>query len=114
MGTSWDWIWSAHPELAINPVNSLLIVCEFWNRSNLNKFADADDVPAISKIIDTGHNGTTMPNGFQDRKDYLAKAKVALGTGNLAPSASAQAAPAAVMPVLRPKDKGPSVTLLQE
>jgi putative chitinase len=104
----------SHPELAINPVNSLLIACEFWNRNNLHKFADADDVLAISKIINTGHNGTTMPNGFQDRKDYLAKAKDALGTGNLAPSASALAAPAAVMPVLRPKDRGPSVTLLQE
>jgi len=78
-----------HPELAANPVNSLLIACEFWNRNNLNKYADDDDVLAISKIINTGHNGTTMPNGLQDRKDYLAKAKAALGNGNRAAAASA-------------------------
>jgi putative chitinase len=102
-----------HPELAADPANSLLIACEFWNRNNLNKYADADDVLAISKIINTGHNGTTMPNGFQDRKDYLDKAKAALG--NLVRSGSAQvAANSAGMLVLRSKDKGPSVTLLQE
>jgi putative chitinase len=76
-----------HPELAVDPVNSLRIACEFWNRNSLNKYADADDVLAISKIINTGHNGTTMPNGLQDRKDYLAKTKAALGMGNPAPSA---------------------------
>jgi len=102
-----------HPELAAEPVNSLLIACEFWNRNNLNKFADVDDVLAISKIINTGQNGTTMPNGLQERKDYLAKAKAALGKGNLAPSVS-EAESAAGMPILRPKDRGSFVTLLQE
>jgi len=104
-----------HPELAADPVNSLLIACEFWNRNSLNKYADADDVLAISKIINTGHNGTTMPNGLQDRKDYLAKAKAALGKNSLASSAASKtAASVAGMPVLRPKNKGPSVTILQQ
>jgi putative chitinase len=104
-----------HPGLAADPINSLRIACEFWNRNNLNTYADADDVLAISKIINTGHNGTTMPNGLQDRKDYLAKAKAALGSVNLSPSAPPQAAaPAAGMPPLRPNDKGPPVTILQE
>lgn len=103
-----------HPERAADPINSLLIACEFWNRNKLNRYADADDVLAISKIINTGHNGATMPNGLQERNDYLAKARAALGKSSLVSSASVKAATSvAEMPVLRLKDKGPSVTILQ-
>lgn len=97
-----------HPELAADPVTSLRIACEFWNRNNLSPFADADDVLAISKIINTGHNGSVQPNGLQDRKDYLAKAKAAFG--QVAPSSPA--APTR-LPVLRLNDTGEHVTLLQ-
>ncbi len=97
-----------HPELAADPVTSLRIACEFWNRNKLNPFADADDVLAISKIINTGHNGSVKPNGLQDRMDYLAKAKAAFG------QVSAPTSPAPTrLPVLRLNDTGDHVTLLQ-
>lgn len=99
-----------HPELAADPVTSLRIACEFWNRNKLSPFADADDVLAISKIINTGHNGSVQPNGLQDRMDYLAKAKAAFG--RVSPS-SAAAATTARLPVLRLNDTGEHVTLLQ-
>jgi len=67
-----------HPEMAADPITSLRIACEFWNRNNLNPHADADDVLAISKIINTGRNGSVMPNGLNDRKRYVEKAKAAL------------------------------------
>ena len=101
-----------HPELAADPVTSLRIACEFWNRNNLSPFADADDVLAISKIINTGPNGSVTPNGLQDRKDYLAKAKVAFG--HVAAPASAPASAGTTQPpVLRLNDTGDHVTLLQ-
>ncbi len=101
-----------HPELAADPVTSLRIACEFWNRNNLSPFADADDVLAISKIINTGHNGSVTPNGLQDRKDYLAKAKAAFGRVAAPAPAAAPAAPTR-LPVLRLNDTGDHVTLLQ-
>ncbi len=98
-----------HPELAADPVTSLRIACEFWNRNKLSPFADADDVLAISKIINTGHNGSVTPNGLQDRKDYLAKGKAAFGH-----VAAPTAVRATQLPVLRLNDTGDHVTLLQE
>lgn len=74
------------PTLAADPVTSLTIACEFWIRNKLNSHADTDDILAISKIINTGHNGRTMPNGLDDRKTCLARAKRALGMGGVIPT----------------------------
>ena len=43
----------------------------FWNKKNLNQYADLDNVEKITKMINGGLNG------FEDRKAYLVKAKVA-------------------------------------
>ena len=45
----------------------------FWDKSQLNDYADDDDVLTITKII----NGGT--NGLADRQSYLARAKRVLG-----------------------------------
>lgn len=51
---------------------SVLAACWFWNKNNLNQFADKDDIVTITKRI----NGGT--NGLEDRKSNLAKAKCEL------------------------------------
>lgn len=49
----------------------------FWDRRNLNLFADADNLSAITKRVNGGLTG------FQDRKRHLDKAKsVLIGTVN--------------------------------
>lgn len=45
----------------------------FWHRRNLNKWADLDDVRMITKRINGGYNG------LEDRKQFLQRAKQALG-----------------------------------
>jgi putative chitinase len=58
-----------NPELAETHKISVLTALEYWKSRGLNKFADADDVKTITKRINGGYNG------FEDRKNYLAKAK---------------------------------------
>lgn len=51
---------------------SVLAACWFWNKNNLNQFADKDDIITITKRI----NGGT--NGLEDRKCNLTRAKCEL------------------------------------
>ena len=59
----------AKPDLAADPKISMLTACEYWNSKGLSSYADKDDVTTITKRINGGLNG------FEDRKNYLAKAK---------------------------------------
>ena len=63
-----------HPDRAADPATSLILACEYWNRTarGLSRFADADDIVSITRKINGGLNG------LDDRKAYLAKAKKAL------------------------------------
>lgn len=54
------------------PENSILAACWFWNKNNLNQYADKDDIVTITKRI----NGGT--NGIDDRKAILERAKKVL------------------------------------
>lgn len=63
------------PELAAEPEVSVLTALEFWNGRGLSKFADQDDVLTISKRINGVNRKTGLPNGLEDRKKYLARAK---------------------------------------
>lgn len=58
-----------NPDLLLEPKYSLLSACWFWNKNNLNSFADKDDIITITKKI----NGGT--NGLEDRKKNLSIAK---------------------------------------
>lgn len=59
-----------NPELVANDPNlSALVAGWFWNKKNLNRYADKDDINTITKIINGGFNG------LNDRKNYLQKAK---------------------------------------
>jgi len=58
-----------HPEIAATPSIGLHLALEYWKVNGLNMLADADNVLAITRLI----NGGT--NGLEDRKRHLAKAK---------------------------------------
>lgn len=62
-----------HPELALQPEAIWLIAAEFWKMKNLAPRADRDDVEAVTQ----GWNGGDV--GLDDRKEWLVKAKRALG-----------------------------------
>jgi len=65
-----------HPEVLELPINACMSAGWFWNKSNLNKYADLDDIKTITKRI----NGGT--NGMADRLAKLDKIKSALGIVN--------------------------------
>jgi putative chitinase len=77
---------------------ALLAGITYWQRRNLNRHADRDDLRAMTRGINGGLNG------FEDRKRYLAKAK-AIWMEPHAETAS--------HPVLRPGDQGNDVLDLQ-
>lgn len=62
------------PDLLINTAEaSVKAACWFWNKNNLNNFADNDDVKSITKRINGGFNG------LEDRSSILKRAKEILG-----------------------------------
>lgn len=58
-----------NPDLLLIEANSMIAALWFWNKNNLNTFADRDDIVSITKRI----NGGT--NGLDDRKRLLIKYK---------------------------------------
>lgn len=88
----------AHPVQAAEPVVSLKLACEFWNRHGLSAFADQDDIVSITQRINGGLNG------LDSRQDYLAKSKAALGIIGAATAAC---------PVLQRGANGDAVRTLQ-
>ena len=96
-----------NPAHAADPAVSLVLACEYWTqtRGGLNRFADADDILTITRAI----NGGT--NGLEDRRRYLAKAKVAVAHGIAGGIAANQTEGA--RPVLRRGMDGEAVEELQ-
>ena len=58
-----------NPEIVAIPSVGLLVACKFWSDNDLNVVADRDDVTTITRRINGGLNG------FEDRKNHLAKLK---------------------------------------
>lgn len=58
-----------NPDLLLEEANAMISAIWFWNKNGLNKFADKDDVEAITKRINGGYNGLTH------RKELLNKYK---------------------------------------
>lgn len=69
MGKKLGYDLESNPQLAASPEISVLTALEYWKSRKLSPLADKDDVTDITKKINGGLNG------FEDRKQYLAKAK---------------------------------------
>lgn len=71
-----------HPELLSTPEHGFRAAALFWQDNECNEFADKDDFLAVSQLVNCGRKGMLkgiIPNGFDDRKKKLVKAKQALG-----------------------------------
>ena len=55
--------------LATDPDTAVDVSCWFWVENGLNKFADRDDIMAVTRVINGGYNG------LEERKAKLVRAK---------------------------------------
>lgn len=62
-----------NPDLLLNEADAMNSALWFWNKHNLNKYADLDDLDAISDIINKGHLTEIEgdANGYDKRKLYV-------------------------------------------
>jgi putative chitinase len=68
------------PELVTSAEHALKPVLFEWTNSGCNAFADADNVLKISRAINMGNpNSKGTPNGMDDRKLWLNRARKVLG-----------------------------------
>ena len=93
------------PEAAAEPVLSLRIACEYWERRNINPDCDRDDVIAVTRKVNGGLNG------LDDRRQYTSKAKAAIARIEALERSATGAGPG--HPVLRRGSKGEDVERLQ-
>lgn len=61
-----------YPERVEQPDLATMVAGWFWDKNNLNRYADQDDVKKVTKIINGGYNG------LDDRLNFLKQAKAAL------------------------------------
>lgn len=98
-----------NPELAETPKISVLTALEYWRSRNLNALADADDIMGITRKI----NGGT--NGFNDRRRYLAKCRLAIPKNITFENPSKPPVNLIIQPIVVAKrgDKSPYIADLQ-
>jgi putative chitinase len=67
----------SNPDLILEEANGLISALNYWSKNNLNKYADLDNLDAISDLINLGRLTSTNgdSNGFIHRKEALAKWK---------------------------------------
>jgi putative chitinase len=93
--------------LSVNdPVTYLLVACLFWTRLKINQHCDADDLYAVTRLVNGGLNG------LDSRRAYLARAKALVAP--LAAKAVAATAGASDRPVLYRGMTGQAVAQLQQ
>lgn len=65
-----------NPELVVSPEHALKPALAEWTKGKLNRFADADNILAISRAINLGNSSSKRkPNGLEDRQAWLRKIK---------------------------------------
>lgn len=62
-----------NPDMLLNEADAMISACWYWNKNNINIYADKDDINAVTKAI----NG--VYNGLDDRKLLLNKYKKVFG-----------------------------------
>lgn len=70
-----------NPDLLLDEVNSMVSALWFWDKNNLNKYADQDNLDSISDIINIGKITSKYgdANGFKERKEFLIESKKIFG-----------------------------------
>lgn len=66
-----------NPQLLLNEADSLIGALWYWQKTNLNKYADQDNLDAISDLINIGRITATKgdSHGYESRKKLLEKNK---------------------------------------
>lgn len=72
LGRDFNMDFVTNPDLVANTPYDGLAAGWFWNKRKLNTYADNDDITTITKKINGGLNG------FDDRKNWLTKARAVL------------------------------------
>lgn len=65
--TKQDFI--SNPDKVSNPEWALTSACWYWQKRKINKYADADDIHMVTKLINGGYNG------LQSRQHFLEEFK---------------------------------------
>ncbi len=67
----------SNPDLILVEANAMICAILFWNENDLNKYADLDDLDAVSDAINLGRQTERYgdSNGYAHRKEYLQKWK---------------------------------------
>jgi len=63
----------SNPELMTNPEWALTSACWYWQKRNINRYADTDDIHMVTKRINGGYNG------LQNRQHLLNEFKKLYG-----------------------------------
>jgi putative chitinase len=58
-----------NPELLLREADAMLSACWFWKKNNCNRFADADDIEGLTRVINGGKNG------LEQRRELTVKNK---------------------------------------
>lgn len=74
-GTGIDYV--NNPDWLLNEPDAMIAALWFWKVNNLNKYADQDNLDAVSDLINIGRITSKYgdSNGFQDRNNKLIKYK---------------------------------------
>lgn len=66
------------PDLLLTEADAMVAALWYWNKNNLNKYADLDDLDAISDLINIGRVTERYgdANGFGHRKELLRHYKI--------------------------------------
>lgn len=66
-----------NPDLITEEANAMIAAINYWVKNDLNKYADKDDIDAVSDIINKGRKTSAYgdANGFKERKEAVEKYK---------------------------------------
>lgn len=69
--TKVDYI--SNPDLLLTEADAMIAALYYWKTNNLNRYADRDDIDAVSDAINIGRQTAIYgdANGFKDRLDKL-------------------------------------------
>jgi putative chitinase len=62
-----------NPDLLLTEADSMISALWYWSRNGLNRFADADDVRKVTRIINGGFNGLTHRTELTEKYKQIFK-----------------------------------------